>query len=179
MKRIKNREDSLIFGLSFFMIACSVLGTVFCNAMNETMKSELYAMETEIVTLAAISGADMKELFLQIFLKRIRSLLLVLFISGVHFAPLIHMILTGVIGFCEAVKICSLTMNSGIWGLLKYICFWFPQGLIYIPVLYLIFWWMPVYERRWTWVSVSLLLLGIAAGAAVESMVNPWVLTLC
>ena len=179
MRRIMNREDSLRYGLSFFLLLGSVLGTLFCNRMNEEMKNGLYAMERELVTLAALSELDLNVLFFRILPKRIGALCFILLISGMRAAPIIFCAAACCAGFLEAVKICALTMDAGILGLWKYSCFLFPHGLIYIPILYLLFWWLPVCGRRLTWVSVSLLAAGVTIGAAMECLIHPWVLALC
>ena len=49
MKYIRSKEDSLKLGLSLFLLAGSVAGTIFCNRMTAEMKQELMILSQSSV----------------------------------------------------------------------------------------------------------------------------------
>lgn len=179
MRIFKNKEDSLRFGLSLFLIAGSILGTVFCNWMTEDMKQELMIVKqsTASVTRAMISELDFEGLFLKILPKRIWTLTMVVLAAATPMAPWLMLLIAGYFGFSNAVMVSIWTMEKGIGGLLGYIVMIFPQCLCYIPITYLMLWWMPVKEKSLTLLSVLVLAGLTTVGAVLESFVNPWFMT--
>lgn len=176
----KNKEDSLRFGLSFFLIAGSVLGTIFCNWMTEDMKQELMIMRqsTDSVTKAMISELNFHDFFLRILVKRIWTLMIMILVTATPMASWLIMLAAGYFGFSNAVMISVWTMGMGFRGLLGYAVTIFPQCLCYIPIAYLMLWWIPVKEKRLTWLSVLALVGLTAIGAVLESFINPWLMTI-
>ena len=176
MRIMKTREDGLKIGLSFFLIFGSVLGTIFCNGMSVQMKAELQTVEQGMISAAKLAETDFLGLLLRIMPKRLGTLMLVFLISATQAAPILLMAAAGYFGFCSAALICPLTMNAGIMGVWKYFLLVFPQCMIYIPVMYLLLWWMPVNRKRLTALSAIALVGAVVLGAAAESLINPWFL---
>lgn len=176
MRILKTREDSLKIGLSFFLILGSVLGSIVCNGMNTQMKTELHVVEQGMVSVATLVEADFPGLFLRILPKRLGTLMLVFLISATQAAPILLMAAAGYLGFCSAAMICPLTMGAGLLGLWKYLLLVFPQCLVYIPVAYVLVWWMPANRKRLTFLSATVLVAAVVLGAAAESLINPWFL---
>lgn len=176
MKYLKSREDSLEAGLSFFLILGAVFGSVFCNAMSGDMKQNLTASGQSMITGSVLLDIDLRGLFARILFKRLRVLMTVFLISFTPAAIPIFMGLSVLTGFSAAVMVCTLTMESGLSALWKYVLLIFPQCLFYIPVLYLLVWWLPAQKKRLTVVSMAALTAIVLLGAAVESFVNPWLL---
>lgn len=178
MRIFRNREDSLRFGLSFFLILGAVLGSIFCNGMDGAMKKELQVLEQSLVTTAMLSSVDFVRLFIRIAVKRTGALFFVFLLSATSAAAFFIMLIVCYLGFSAAVIICTLTMEAGILGVLRYFLLIFPQCLLYVPVGYVLLWWMPVKEKKLTVLSGAALMAVTIAGAAVESFINPWFLTL-
>lgn len=176
MKVFRNREDSLRFGLSFFVILGAVIGSLFCNGMSAEMKKELCVTEQDLVSRTALAGMDFLELFFLILPSRLWQLAVLLLISLTSLAPLFLMVAAGYLGFSSSVMISSMTMSAGFFGLCHCFLLVFPQCLFYVPVLYILFWWMPMERRRLT-VLAALLLVGMVfIGALMEAYINPWIL---
>lgn len=176
MKLLKNREDSLEAGLSFCLILGAFCGSLFCNAMSGDMKQKLTASGQSIVTASMLLEVDLWELFARVLIKRLQVLMLAFLISFTPAAIPLFLILSGLFGFSVSVMVCTLTMESGLWAIWKYALFIFPQCLFYLPVLYLLVWWLPVKNKRLTTVSMTALTVIVFLGAAAESFVNPWFL---
>ncbi len=180
MKILKNKEDSLKFGLSLFLIAGSILGTLFCNRMSDDMKRELIIMKqsTEAITQIAVSNLDFGALMLQIVPKRMWTLILLLLAEATPMAPVLLMVAVGYFGFSNAVMISALTMEYGVRGLLHYMALIFPQCLLYIPVAYLLIWWMPANGKHLTVFSIIVLAGMVIFGCVLECFLNPRVIML-
>ena len=170
----RSKEDSLIFGLSFFLIAGSVLGSIFCNRMTYEMKTELQVMEQGFVTLSVLSKGEFRRLFGRVLQKRLWTLMLVCLITAAPAAEVLLMLTAGYLGFSIAAVICLTTMHAGVWGLAQAAVLMIPQCLAYIPLIYILLWWMPVKGKKITALSVAALMVLTALGAALESFVNPW-----
>lgn len=178
MQLFRNREDSLMVGLSFFLLLGAVCGSVFCNSMSDEMKTELQAVEQSMLTAAVLQKMDFGQLFFQVLGKRLKALAVVFLISSVSAAPYLLLGTMAYLGFSAAVIICLLTMDAGLLGLWRYLLLIFPQCLIYIPVGYVLLWWMPVKGKRLTMVPALVLTGAVILGAAVESLINPWVVAI-
>lgn len=176
MRIFRNREDSLKVGLSFFLIFGAVLGTVFCNGMDEAMKQELQVLEQSMITTATLAKVDFRQLFIRILMKRMSTVFFVFLVSMTSAATVFTMLAAGYLGFSAAVIVCTLTMDAGIFGVLRYLLLVFPQCLFYVPVGYVLLWWMPVNGKKLTIFSGAALTVVTIAGVAVESFVNPWFL---
>lgn len=176
MRIFRNREDSLRFGLSFFLILGAVLGSVFCNGMNEAMKRELQILEQNLVTTAALSKVDFGQLFIRIAVKRMGALLFLFLVSATPASTAFIMMIMGYLGFSAAVIVCTLTMEAGIFGVFRYLALVFPQCLLYVPAGYVILWWMPVRGKKLTLLSGMALIAVTIVGAGAETLINPWFL---
>ena len=176
MRILKCREDSLKLGLSFFLILGAIAGTIYCNGMNAEMKAELYTMEQSLFDSAVLSRKDFAAVFARILPKRLGLLALLFLISVAQSAPYLLFLMIGCLGFSNAILISSLTMEAGLLGICKYVLLNIPQCFLYLPVCYLLFWWMPLRGKRLTIASAIVLLCTITAGAAAESFINPWFL---
>lgn len=173
----KNKEDSLKVWLSLFLVVGSVVGTLFCNRMTGEMKQELLIFGQSSVTKTMLAGVDRYELLLQILPRRVWVLILMMLAAATPLAQWCMRFVSGYIGFSNAVLICALTMESGVRGLLRYFLLVIPQCICYIPVGYLLLWWMPVKEKRFTLFSVLFLFGLVCVGSLLESFINPWFLT--
>ena len=78
MNIFKSKEDSLKFGLSFFLLAGSVAGTWFCNQMTEEMKAEILLLRESTITKATLEQIDWQDLLIQILPGRIWGVLLLI-----------------------------------------------------------------------------------------------------
>ncbi|MBR6615716.1 MAG: hypothetical protein IKK95_07125 [Lachnospiraceae bacterium] len=173
MKLFKNKEDSLQFWLSLFLLSGSVAGTLFCNQMSEEMKQELVLLGQHSVSEGMLDELDHWELLLQIAPGRVWGLVLLMLVSTTPMAEWCMRFVAGYMGFSNAVIICALTMASGIRGLLQYMILLFPQCICYISVGYLLFWWMPAKAKRFTLISILALIAMVCTGALLECLVNP------
>lgn len=176
MRIFRERGDSLKFGLSFFVILGAIIGSLFCNEMSGEMKKELCAAELDFVNRTALAGLDFRELFLGIIPSRLWQLIILFLITWTSFSSLFLMIAAGYLGFSSAVMISSVTMSSGFWGLWRFLLLIFPQCLLYLPVIYVLFWWMPIERQRLTISKVLILSCMVLAGTFLEAFVNPWIL---
>lgn len=170
---LKDREDSLMFGLSLFLLVGSVCGSIFCNVMSAEMKRELQISVQSMSIHVVLQNTDRVWYFLQTAVKRLRELMFLFLISYAPCSALLFMVLMLFAGFSAAVTVCALTMDSGISGIIRCLCLAFPHGLFYIPVLYISAWWMPLKKRRLTAMSAAALALFVVLGAAAESFINP------
>ena len=173
MKLFKNKEDSLQFWLSLFLLSGSVAGTLFCNQMSEEMKQELVLLGQHSVSEGMLDELDHWELLLQIVPERVWGLVLLMLVSTTPMAEWCMRFAAGYMGFSNAVIICALTMASGIRGLLQYVILLFPQCICYISVGYLLFWWMPAKEKCFTVFSILVVTAMVCTGALLECLVNP------
>ena len=176
MNLFKSKEDSLKFGLSLFLLAGSVAGTWFCNQMTEEMKAELMTLGRSTVTKTALTQVDWPDLSMQILIGRIWGVLLLMLAASTPIAVWWMRFAIGYIGFANAVLVCVTTMEHGVGGLLRYMMLIFPQCICYIPVGYLLMWWIPAKEKRMTPASVLFLLALVSVGGLLEGVVNPRVL---
>ena len=176
MNIFKSKEDSLKFGLSLFLLAGSLAGTWFCNQMTEEMKAEILVIGQSTVTKAALEQVNWQDLLIQILPGRIWGVLLLMLAASTPIAVWCMRLAAGYIGFSNAVYMSVLTMDYGMSAPLYYILLLFPQCICYIPVGYLLMWWIPAKEKRFTPGSVFFLLGMICAGGLLESLVNPRVL---
>lgn len=171
-----NREDSLHMRLSFFLLAGSLAGTVFCNWMDSSMKAELGSMENSLISAVLLREVDFGDLFLTVAFQRETQLAAALLVFMTAAAPALMPLLASGLGFSCSVMMCALTMECGLLGLPRYLLLIFPQCLFYIPVLYLLFVWMPLRQVSLK-VPSALALAGLVLlGAAAESFLNPWLL---
>ena len=173
MKYVRSKEDSLKLGLSFFLLAGSVAGTIFCNRMTAEMKQELMILSQSSVTQAMLEEIDHFDLLIRILPRRIWILTVVMLAAATPVAGWCMRFVAGYAGFSNAVLLCALTMESGAKGLLRYVFLIFPQCLCYISVGYLILWWMPAKEKRFTATSILFLVTLVCVGGLLESLVNP------
>lgn len=178
MKIFREYEDGLRFGLSFFVVFGTILGSLFCNGMSAEMKKELCVTEQELVNRTALMGMDFFELFWGILPSRFFQLAVVLLISLTSFSAVFLIAAAGYLGFSLAVMISAITMSGGFFGIWRFLLLIFPQCLLYLPVIYLLFWWMPLGRKRLTIVYVGVLGGLVLMGVCLEAYVNPWVLLL-
>ena len=176
MRIFREREDSLKFGLSFFLIIGAALGSIFCNCMNAEMKNELCVAEQELVSRARLAQTDFGELFLRLLFQRLWQLMLAFLFSATTLSPLLFMAAACYFGFSAALMVCSLTMSVGILALWKYLLLIFPHCLFYIPAIYIILWWLPARQKHLTLSSAVLLTGMVVLGVFAEAYLNPWVL---
>ena len=177
MNIFRSKEDSLKFGLSFFLLAGSVAGTWFCNQMTEEMKTELLVLGQSAVTKTSLEQMDWQELFLQILPERIWGVLLLMLAASTPVADWCMRFAVGYIGFSNAVFLCILTMEYGVSAPLRYLILLFPHCICYILIGYLLMWWIPAKEKRFTLGSILFLLGLVCVGGLLESLVNPRILT--
>ena len=177
MKMVGNKEDSRNIGLSFFLLAGAIAGSIFCNQMTGTMKAELCIVGQTLITETVVARAELTFLLGNLFLRRLWVFGLILLMATTPYFYVLRILTAVYMGFSTAVLICPLTMEAGVFGLWKYLLLIFPQCLIYIPLGYLILWRMPGGRRHITWTAIAMMILGIFLGAAAESLINPWFLT--
>ncbi len=173
MKYVRSKEDSLKLGLSFFLLAGSVAGTLFCNRMTAEMKQELMILSQSSVTQTMLEEINRYDLLLQILPRRIWILTIVMLAAATPIADWCMRFVAGYVGFSNAVLLCALTMEFGAKGLLRYILLIFPQCLCYIPTGYLLLWWMPMKEKQFTVLSILFIVILVCMGGLLESLVNP------
>ncbi|MCI8510562.1 MAG: hypothetical protein HFE83_01015 [Lachnospiraceae bacterium] len=176
MKGFRSREDSLKLWLSFFLLAGAVLGTLFCNLMDEEMKGELLNLEGSMVSAAALQRKSFSELFVQVAAERLSTLFLGFLFAMTQIAPLLFLGALGFLGFSSAVAVCALTMDAGLSGVLRYALFILPHCIFYVPVLYVLTWWMPVYGKKLKPAAALALTALTVFGAVAESFFNPWLM---
>ena len=176
MKYLKSKEDSLKIWLSLFLLAGSLAGTWFCNQMTNQMKHELLILGQSSVTSTALAQVDRYDLLLRILPSRIWMLIIVMLAAATPAADWCMRFVAGYIGFSHAVLICAVTMEHGAGGFLRYMMLQFPQCICYIPVGYLLLWWLPAKEKRLTLLSILFLTILVCLGSLAESFVNPWIL---
>lgn len=174
MRYFRSREDSLRFGLSFFLIAGAVVGTVFCNRMDGSMKAELRSLETSMVSAAVLQRVNFSELFLRVLSRRLPELFFGFLIAMTSAAPLLFLGVCGYLGFSAAVMVCALTMEAGLLGIVRYFVLLFPQALFYVPVIYVLVWRLPLEEKKLRPAAALALTAAVVLGAAAESLLNPW-----
>lgn len=178
MNFIRNRGDSLKIGLSFFLIMGACSGSIFCNAMSENMKQELQMIGEFAVTSTTLAMADFTSLFLNVIMARLWQLVVILLMVSSAIAPYLLMAAAWYFGCTVAVTICRLTMEFGLFGIWKFWLLHFPQCMIYIPLFYILLWWIPSKGKHLAAPSVCVLVLMTASGAVLESFLNPWILLL-
>lgn len=176
MKRSGNKVDSLKLGLSFFLAAGVVLGTVFCNCMSEDMRLSLVVTNRAMISASKLAEVDRVDLLMRILPRRLWSLFLVLLMTTAPVSRVLILFLAGYAGFAGAVAICTAVMEAGAAGLLRVAAWTLPHGLFYLPLGYLLIWWMPVNRRYLRRPAVVFFILATAAGAAAESLINPYFL---
>lgn len=176
MYDLKNREDSLEAGLSFFLILGAVGGSIFCNAMSGEMKQKLTASGQSMVTGAMLLEIDLRGLFARIAFKRLQVLMVGFLISFTPAAIPLFLASSCFFGFSASVMVCTLTMEAGLPALWNYVLLIFPQCLFYLPVMYLMVWWLPARGKRLTAASMAVFTAATLLGAAAEGVVNPWLL---
>lgn len=178
MKRSGNREDSLRFGLSLFLILGSVAGSLFCNLMSEGMKKQLLELEGSMVSASALMKLDLFQLFFRVLRKRQSELFLLLLFSMTRTAVYCYLAVSLYIGFSVSVLISALTMQSGFRGIVDFAALTCPQAIIYGGIFYILVWWMQEQKKRITWLSAAAFSAAVGAGALVESLVGPWIAAL-
>ena len=178
MKQFRNREDSLRFGLSLFLLIGSIAGTIFCNRMDEEMKGELLNLERSMISTSILQSLDLEELYFRVFWCRLREIVFLLLLSATKAAYFGFLIASAVLGFFAAVLVSSMTMRRGIFGLIEFLSFVFPQAVIYLGEFYILAWWMPVRRKGFTWSLAALFLCTTIVGALMESFLNPWIVAL-
>lgn len=170
----RSKEDSLTFGLSLFLIAGSILGSIFCNRMTYEMKTELHMIEQNFLAASFLSPGEVRQLFGRVLQKRLWTLTLVFLITAAPVSEILLMIAAGYLGFSIAAVVCLMTMYAGVWGLAQAVLLMVPQCLIYIPLTYILLWWMPVKGKKITVLSIAALTVLTILGVALESFINPW-----
>lgn len=173
MKYVRSKEDSLKLGLSFFLLAGSVAGTIFCNCMTTGMKQEMMILSQNLVTQERLKEIDWCDLLIRILPERIWILTVVMLAAATPVADWCMRVLSGYVGFSNAILLCVLTMECGAKGLLRYLLIIFPQCLCYIFTGYCVMWWMPAKEKQFTVMSVLFLVTLVCLGGVLESLVNP------
>ena len=173
MKYVRSKEDSLKLGLSFFLLAGSVVGTIFCNRMTAEMKQELLILSQSSVTQMIPEEINSLDLLIRILPGRIWMLTIVMLAAATPIAHWCMRFVAGYAGLANAVLICVLTMEFGVKGLLRYILLMFPQCLCYIFAGYCVLWWMPAKEKRFTGPSILFLVTLVCIGGLLESLINP------
>ena len=176
MRIFRRREDSLRFGLSFFLILGAVLGTVFCNGMREEMKLDLCILGRQLISETTLSRIRTSDLFLRIWPKRLWILAVLCVLVSTRFSGLFLLLISGYLGGSVSMFLCPLTMEYGIWSPWKFLLLMFPQCIVYGLLSYVLLWWMPLQGKRLTGISVLLFCVGITLGAVLESLINPWFL---
>ena len=147
MKWLRNREDSLRFGLSLFLILGSIAGSLFCNLINEGMKEQLLELEGSMVSASALMKMDLAELFFRVLWKRQRELFVLLLFSMTRTAVYCYMAASVYIGFSVSVLVSALTMQSGLRGIVDFVALTCPQSIIYGGVFYILVWWMQEEQK--------------------------------
>lgn len=175
----KDKEDSLIFGLSFFMLLGAVCGSVFCNAMNAEMKKDLQITVQSMINELVFREASTAALFGRTFRRRMKELFFLLLISSVPAAGYFRLLFMGYWGLATAMLLCPLTMNAGLLGIVHYFILSFPQCFFYIAAVGILFWWMPIKGKNLTVASAAFLTALVLAGVFLESVVNPACAAMC
>lgn len=175
---VRNREDSRRVWLSFFLLFGSAAGTVFCNRMDGDMKETLGSLRESFSLAASFGSLNFQALLLGAAKRRL-SLLFVCFLGfPTAAAPFLFSALAAWLGFSTAVLVCTLTMDGGLFGIVRVLAVLFPQWLFYVPAMYLLAVWLPEQNiplsLRPAVAATALVFLGILA----ESLVNPWVLAI-
>lgn len=176
---LKDKEDSLIFGLSFSMLLGAVCGSIFCNVVSADMKQALQLSVQSMINECIFQDVSTAALLGRIFWNRFKMLFFLFLISSVPAAGYFRLMIMGYWGFSSAVFLCALTMNAGLMGIVHYFILMFPHGIFYITVGYLLFWWMPVKGKNLTAPSAAFLTAVVLSGAALESLWNPWIAAFC
>lgn len=175
MNHIRNREDSCYLRLSLFLLLGAVLGALFCNLMDGQMKAELGVFEDSLLSAAALQRMEFSGLFFQVAKRRLSELFFVLLVELTPVSQVLLMGVAGYLGFSTAVMVSALTMEAGIMGILRFLALVFPQCLVYIPVLYLLFLWVPSQERTIRPSVAAALLVAVLLGSGMEAYINPWI----
>lgn len=178
LRTFSTKGDSLAERLSFFILGGAVAGTFFCGFMNGDMKTELGLLEESMVSAPAIWRADLRGLFVSVLTNRLSGLFFIFLIEMTAMAPFFLSCAGAWLGFSTAVMVSALTMEAGIFGIFRYFLLIFPQCLLYLPVLYLLFFWMPKEGVRVKPASAMVLTIFTVAGAAVESFISPWLVAM-
>ena len=163
MNWIHDYEDGCYVRLSFFLLAGAVLGTAFLNGMGDGMKEEIGTLELSFPAL-----------FGRVLLKRLPELFLVFLIEMTPAAGLLLGLAAGYLGFSTAVMVSAVTMEAGLWGICRYAILIFPQCLFYVPVLYILLYWIPAKRERLKPAAAMFLTGAVFLGAAAEAFLNPW-----
>ena len=87
MKYIRSKEDSLKLGLSLFLLAGSVAGTIFCNRMTAEMKQELMILSQSSVMQTMPEEINSLDLLVQTLPGRIWMLTIVMLAAA---TPIAH-----------------------------------------------------------------------------------------
>ena len=175
MKFLRSRKDSLEFWLSFFLILGSAAGCIFCNGMDDSMKGELMAAESSMVTASVLLKLDFAGLFLAVLGRRLGEFFLLLLMAMSRAASFFFLGVSAYLGFSVSVMICAMTMDGGLLGIFRYLALIFPQGLFYGGIFYVVVWWMQEKEKQLTAAAAVVLLGAALLGAAAESFINPWI----
>lgn len=173
MRFFRSREDSLKFWLSFFFIAGSIAGSVFCNRMSPEAKTEFLHVEQRAITGMLAENVDCQRLFMSVLWKRLWEIFVLLLMFAVPLAEKLRLMTVACLGAAQALMISSLTMDVGTWGLWNYLCLCVPQGICYLLVGYLLLWWLPASGKRLTVGTICILVSILCLGVAVETYINP------
>lgn len=174
MNWIRDYEDGCYVRLSFFLLSGAVLGTVFLNGMGDGMKEEIGTLESSLVSSAAFLELSFPALFGRVLLKRLPELFLVFLMEMTPAAGLLLGLAAGYLGFSTAVMVSAVTMEAGLWGICRYAILIFPQCLFYVPVLYILLYWIPAKRERLKPAAAMFLTGAVFLGAAAEAFLNPW-----
>ncbi len=171
-------EDSCYVRLSFFLLLGTFFGTVFCNGISAEMKEELGILESSLVSASVLSRTELSGLFSVVLMRRIPELLFLFLAELTCIAPVLLAGAAAWLGFSTAVMVCMTTMETGIAGIFRYALLIFPQCLFYIPVIYVLFLWIPSERQRLKPAAAAALSGLVLAGAAAETWLNPRILSL-
>ncbi len=152
------------------------MGTLFCNLMDNDMKGELLNLEGSMISAAALQRKSFSELFGQIAAERLSQLFLGFLFAMTQIAPFLFLGALGYLGFSSAVAVCALTMDAGLMGVFRYAIFILPHCIFYVPVLYVLAWWLPLHEKKLKPAAALALICLTVLGAVAESFFNPWLM---
>lgn len=175
MERFWNGKDRAQVRLSFFLIFGAVMGTLFCCLMDEEMRREFLNVESSLLGAAAFRRGSAGELLWAVVWKRWAETAFLLLMLTTPFSEMFVWGTGAYLGFSTAVLVCGLTMDGGVWGLLRYLALVFPQGIVYAAVIYFVGVWMRERDMRMSPAGAVVILGIVGIGAVLEGVVNPFV----
>lgn len=173
MRLFRSREDSLKFWLSFFFVAGSLVGSVFCNLLSADMKAELLKMEQQTLAGLSMGNVDEQRFLASVLWKRIRVLIFLLLIPESSAGERLRMAMMAYWGFSTAMMICPLTMGRGPGGFWNYLCLNIPHGIGILLIGYHLLWRVPLEEKHLTVGDICLMISVLCLSVAAETYINP------